>query len=246
MKANVQLFQGDCLEYLKTIPDSSIDLVVTDPPYQIDNTNAGGNSKLCKRIQSAQDELTKSNLTGGFNTEVLTELLRVMKVPNLYIWCNGKQIPMYLDFFVKEHGCSFDILVWVKTNAVPAFNNKYLTDKEYCLYFRRGGYCQPKGYEAARTAWFQPINSKDKEQWGHPTIKPLNIILTLVSNSSKEGDTVLDCFMGSGTTGVACAKLNRNFIGMELKEEYYKIADWRISDELQPTLFDDYDSNDNQ
>lgn len=135
----VELHKGDCLELLKGIPTASVDLVVTDPPYQIDNTKAGGNSKLCKRIQSYQDELTGGSLTDGFNLAVLGELLRVMKVPNLYIWCNGRQVPMYLDYFVKERGLSFDILIWAKTNAPPTFNNKYLTDKEYCLYFRGGG-----------------------------------------------------------------------------------------------------------
>ena len=134
-----ELHKGDCLELLRLVPTASVDLVVTDPPYQIDNTKAGGNSGLCKRIQSYQDELTGVSLTSGFDTEVLDELLRVLKVPNLYIWCNGRQIPMYLDYFVKERGLAFDILVWVKTNAPPTFNNKYLTDKEYCLYFRGGG-----------------------------------------------------------------------------------------------------------
>lgn len=138
-KSKVTLYQGDCLEYFSQVPTGSVDLIVTDPPYQIDNTKAGGKSRLCKRIQSAQDELTGSNLTEGFDKRILDEMLRVCKAPNLYIWCNGKQIPMYLDYFVKEHGCTFDILIWAKTNAVPAFNNKYLTDKEYCLYFRRGG-----------------------------------------------------------------------------------------------------------
>lgn len=235
--SKITLYQGDCLEYFSQVPTGSVDLIVTDPPYQIDNTKAGGKSRLCKRIQSAQNELTGSNLTEGFDKKILDEMLRVCKAPNLYIWCNGKQIPMYLDYFVKEHGCTFDILIWAKTNAVPAFNNKYLTDKEYCLYFRRGGYCQPMDYERARTVWFQPINKQDKDQWGHPTIKPLNIIQALVANSSKEGDTVLDCFMGSGTTGVACAKLHRDFIGMELNADYYNIAEYRIKDELQPMLF---------
>ena len=134
-----ELHNGDCLELLKGIPAASVDLVVTDPPYQIDNTKAGGNSRLCKRIQSYQDELTGGSLTSGFDSRILDELLRVLRVPNLYIWCNGRQIPMYLDYFVKERGLTFDILVWVKTNAPPTFNNKYLTDKEYCLYFRGGG-----------------------------------------------------------------------------------------------------------
>ncbi len=237
-KSKVQLFNEDCLVSLKSLPDACVDLVVTDPPYQIDNTKAGGKSKFNQRIQSLNDELVDSELTDGFDKQILDELMRVCKVPNLYIWCNGKQIPMYLDYFVKEHGCAFDILVWVKTNAAPMFNNKYLTDKEFCLYFRGGGYCQPTDYEHARTAWFQPINRQDKTQFGHPTIKPLNIIQTLVANSSKEGETVLDCFMGSGTTGVACARLQRNFIGMEISKEYFKIADLRIKDELQPTLFE--------
>ena len=233
-----ELHKGDCLELLKGIPTASVDLVVTDPPYQIDNTKAGGNTRLCKRIQSYQDELTGGSLTDGFNLAVLGELLRVMKVPNLYIWCNGRQVPMYLDYFVKERGLSFDILIWAKTNAPPTFNNKYLTDKEYCLYFRGGGYCQPIDYEHAKTVFVQPINSEDKRVFGHPTIKPLNIIQTLILNSSREGETVLDCFMGSGTTGVACAKLNRNFIGMEINEDYYRIASIRINEENQPTLFD--------
>lgn len=93
-------------------------------------------------------------------------------------------------------------------------------------------------YERARTVWFQPINKQDKDQWGHPTIKPLNIIQALVANSSKEGDTVLDCFMGSGTTGVACAKQHRDFIGMEIDEKYFRIAQERIrNEESQLTLF---------
>ena len=98
--------------------------------------------------------------------------------------------------------------------------------------------CQPIDYEHAKTVFVQPINSEDKRVFGHPTIKPLNIIQTLILNSSREGETVLDCFMGSGTTGVACAKLNRNFIGMEINEDYYRIASIRINEENQPTLFD--------
>lgn len=234
---HTQLYHGDCLEVLRTIPTASVDLVVTDPPYQIDNTKAGGNSGLCKTIQSYQDDLTEDSLTQGFDPAVLDELLRVLKVPNLYIWCNGKQIPMYLDYFVKGQGCSFDILIWAKSNTPPTFSNKYLTDKEYCLYFRRGGYCQPIDYEHARTVFFQQTNKSDKDLWGHPTIKPLNIIQTLVLNSSKEGDTVLDCFMGSGTTGVACAKSDRHFIGVEISEKYYNVARRRIQEENQPRLF---------
>ncbi|MBQ7774526.1 MAG: site-specific DNA-methyltransferase [Lachnospiraceae bacterium] len=233
----LNLLQGDCLELFSQIPDNSVDLIVTDPPYQIDNTKAGNNSALSKRIQSMNDELTEHRITDGFDEAVLDQMVRVLKNINIYIWCNAKQIPMYFKYFVEKLGCAFDIIVWVKSNAAPLFNNKYLTDKEYCLYFRRGGYCQPASYEKAKTAYFQPLNVRDKQMFKHPTIKPLNIIQTLVSNSSKENDTVLDCFMGSGTTGVACVKLNRNFIGMEINENFFKIAQARIKIENQPKLF---------
>ena len=227
---NIQIFCGDCLELMKDIPDGSVDLVVTDPPYLIENTKAGGKSELAKSIQNMNDQIENNNLTKGFNERILDELVRVMKKINIYIWCNHKQIPMYLDYFVKEKGCSFDVLIWNKSNAMPLFNNKYLTDKEYCLYFRKSAYCNPQCYQDAKTVFYQPINAKDKKKYGHPTIKPLNIIQTLICNSSKEGDTVLDCFMGSGTTGVACVNTGRKFIGIELDPTYFETAKKRLEE----------------
>ena len=152
-----------------------------------------------------------------------------MKNINIYIWCNHKQIPMYIEYFVNKLNCSFDILIWNKTNAMPLFNNKYLTDKEYCLYFRKGGYCNPSNYEDAKTVYYQPINAKDKKLYDHPTIKPLNIIETIIKNSSNENDIVLDPFIGSGTTAVAAKELNRQYIGFEVDENYFKIAKDRLN-----------------
>ncbi len=131
------LLCGDCLKLLVGIPDESVDLIVTDPPYQIDSTKGGG--IVGRKMKNTQDELAEVGIVSGFDGRILDEMMRVCKVPNIYIWCNAKQIPMYLDYFVKKHKCNFDFLVWAKTNAIPAFSNKYLTDKEYCLYFRRGG-----------------------------------------------------------------------------------------------------------
>lgn len=127
------------MELLAGIPDHSVDLVVTDPPYVIHNTRAGVSNKLCKSIQSAFNELKDANIVSGFDKKILDELWRVMKAPNIYIWCNKEQIFSYLDFFVEQRGCKWELLAWVKTNAMPTYNGKYLTDKEYCLYFRRGG-----------------------------------------------------------------------------------------------------------
>lgn len=224
----MKLLQGDSVELIKQIPDGSVDLIVTDPPYQIDCTRAGGKGSLSRSIQGMNDQILADNLTQGFDKSILSEMVRVMKKINVYIWCNHKQIPMYLDYFVKEQGCAFDVLIWNKTNATPLFNNKYLTDKEYCLYFRKGGYCNPASYEKAKTVFFEPINAKDKALYLHPTIKPLHIIATLIENSSKEGDLILDPFMGSGTTGHACQILKRDFIGIELNPKYYEIAKERI------------------
>ena len=231
----MRLLQGNSYELIKTIPDNSIDLIVTDPPYLIESTDAGSNTPLSRSIQNMNNELKTGILTEGITNDILEDFVRVCKNINIYIWCNHKQIPQYLDFFVTKNGCKFDILIWNKTNATPLFNNKYLTDKEYCLYFRRGGYCNPSSYDAAKTVYYQPINAKDKTRYEHPTIKPLNIIENLIKNSSKEGDVVLDAFMGSGTTGVACKALKRDFIGIELDQHFFEIAENRINNTTPKT-----------
>lgn len=224
------IYNENCLVGMRRIPDKSVDLIVTDPPYLIENTRAGGKSPLAKSIQGMNTEIKENGLTNGFDVAVLAEMVRVLKNINLYIWCNHKQIPQYMDYFVKGLGCAFDIIIWNKTNAMPLFNNKWLTDKEYCLYFRKGAYCNPDNYEKARTVFHQPLNAKDKQKYGHPTIKPLNIIETLIQNSSREGEIVLDPFLGSGTTAVAAFANNRHYIGFELDEHYFDIACQRLDE----------------
>lgn len=224
------IYMMDCLQGLRLIPDKSIDLIVTDPPYQIDGIHEYKGNDLGKRLINYQGKLMDDNLVSGFDTAILDEMYRVMKVPNIYIWCNIAQVPMYIKYFVIEKGCKMDILIWHKTNPMPCCNNKWLTDKEYCLYFRKGGYCNPSGYAEAKTVWHLPTNVKDKKLYGHPTIKPLPIIENIIRNSSKEGDVVLDAFMGSGTTAVACIKNNRKYLGFENNEVYYEVAQNRIKE----------------
>ena len=231
---------GDSYELIKNIPDSSIDLIIIDPPYLIENTNGGTRTRLAKSIRNMNNEIQNNNLTIGIKKQILDELVRVSKKINMYIWCNHKQIPEYIDYFVNGLKCNFDILIWNKTNAVPLFCNKYLTDKEYWLYFRKGGYCQPNNYEEAKTVYYLPININDKKKYKHPTIKLITIIENLIKNSSKENDIVLDCFSGSGTTCVAAKKLNRRFVGIEINTEYHKISIDRLNGVLangQITIF---------
>lgn len=107
------------------------------------------------------------------------------------------------------------------------------------MFFREKGVKLYGNYDTLKTYYITPTNKEDKEKYHHPTIKPLNIIENLIINSSKENEVVLDCFMGSGTTGVACQKLNRNFIGMEIDENYFKIAKERIESYEKDVDLDD-------
>lgn len=225
-----KLLQGDCLELLKNIPNKSIDLIATDPPYKISATNKGGTINNIKKLNKSLADLKTVDITQGYDIELFgEEFIRVMKEINIYFWCNKVQIPDYFNFYVNKHKCKFDIICWHKTNALPTYSNKYLSDTEYLLYFRKGsGKCFPESYEDAKTFYIAPINHKDKKEFGHPTIKPLDITEKIIRNSTRDGQLVLDPFMGSGTTGVACLNTGRNFIGIELDEGYFNIAKERI------------------
>lgn len=224
----IDLRKGDCLNILKNIEDKSIDLVVTDPPYLIDSGGSGGCFGTEKRAYHSMVSKNE-NINSGISNNVLDELVRVMKKPNIYLWCNKNQLGQYINYF-ENIGCTTELLTWHKTNPVPTCNNKYLSDTEYCLYFRGKGVPMYGSYETKKKYYVTPTNKEDKKLYEHPTIKPLDIMTNLVINSSKENDTVLDCFMGSGTTGVACVNTNRNFIGIELDDKYFNIARKRIED----------------
>jgi site-specific DNA-methyltransferase (adenine-specific) len=230
--SNIKIYNQDCMEMLKNIPDNSIDLIITDPPYDVSCTGGGGSQG--HKIATMGEDLVDLNINEGYDIRTVgKEIIRVMKKINVYFWCNKKQIPEYFDFYVKENDCKFDILTWNKTNPVPTYSNKYLSDTEYCLYFRNGGYCNPANWEDGKTYWYEPINNADKKVWEHPTIKPQHMIEKLIRNSSKQGQLVMDLYLGSGTTAAACKKLNRNFIGSEINEKYYKIALDRVENQQQ-------------
>ena len=223
MPVQIDIRNEDCLKGLKNIPDNSIDLVITDPPYKINSGKRGGAFGGDKRSYHAQVRI----LSDGITNEILDELVRVMKKINIYIWCNKNQIRQYVDYF-EDLGCTTDLLTWHKTNPVPTCNNKYLSDTEYLLYFRKDGVPMYGTYQTKKKYYFTPTNKKDKQLYGHPTVKPLDIISNLIINSSQEGDIVLDPYFGSGTTAVACLNTDRNFIGFEIEKKYFDIAKDRI------------------
>lgn len=160
--------------------------------------------------------------------DLLDEFERVMKRTNIYIWCSKAQVNKLLTYYTDK-GCSTDIITWHKTNPIPTCNNTYLNDTEYCIFAREKGVKLFGSYETKRKYYVSQTNVQDKKLYNHPTIKPLNIIQNLIINSSVEGQKILDPFMGSGTTGVACRLLNRKFIGIEIDSNYYKTAVERIS-----------------
>lgn len=219
----VKLYNGDCLDYLKKLPDKSVDLVVTDPPYEIETSGAG--------IYKQEDKQYVKELVGmkdGFSEEILDELCRVMKKINIYLFCSQKQIIPLLDYFVKKKGCNWNLLSWHKSNPIPACGNKYLTDTEFILFFREKGVKVYGSFDTKKTYYVTPLNQKDKKKYGHPTCKPEEIVKNLIINSSNECDIVLDPFMGSGTTGAVSVSINRQFIGCEIDDGYFKIAQDRI------------------
>ena len=122
----------DCIDGMRKLPDGSVDLVITDPPYKIETSGGSfvGKRDVFKDIDFMSDGLT---------VEQLNEICRVMKKINIYIFCSKKQIPFLYDYFVNKKKCNWDLLTLHKTNPVPACNNKYLSDTQYIMFFREKG-----------------------------------------------------------------------------------------------------------
>lgn len=217
-----RIYLGDAYELIKQVSDKSVDLIVTDPPYQIDGLHK--DSGILKgRKNSHNTQLLESNLGDGIDLKILDEFVRVMKKINIYLWCNKEQIYDYLTYFVKEKKCNFEIIVWAKENPSPFLNGHYLKDKEYCLYFWEKGVKVKPNFETGKTVYISKTNVADKKDYGHPTIKPEAIIENLIRNSSG-GGLVLDPFVGSGTTCLAAKRLGLNYIGFEINPKYHQIA----------------------
>lgn len=242
-RITVELYCADSNQKLKELADNSVDLVIIDPPYLYTTGGGGGAFGSRKRRHHAEymsvatktplDQRKRKNheeladISSGFSLSILDELGRIMRKTNIYIWCSKAQLRDLLSYY-QEGGCAIDVLTWHKTNPTPTMNNTYANDTEYLVFAREKGVKVYGSYHTKRKYWVTPTNVKDKRRYGHPTIKPLDVIEKLIINSSLPGEVVLDCFMGSGTTGVAARKLGRSFIGIELSPEYFQIAQERI------------------
>lgn len=210
-----KVIQGDCLEVMKQMPDKCVDLVLTDPPYG----DGIGYGRMAKEIENNEDE--------SINYKVLPDLYRLLKEGGgCYLFTNWKFSGKIMRFV--EEQTSFNIrmqLVVVKNNIGMGygFRNQY----ELCLVLEKGEVKYENGI--SNVLKMEHINH-DKDS--HPHEKGLELLKTLISHSSKTGDVVLDCFLGSGSTAVACKQLNRKYIGIELSEKYCQIARDRLAQDL--------------
>lgn len=225
-----KLAQGDCLELMKKIKDKSIDLIVTDPPYELDN-HGGGKTDFAQR-QLVKD-LHIDFISDGFDYDlVFNEFLRICKTPNIIIFCSNKQITKIMSWFENKK-LNTTLLVWKKTNPIPLCNGKYISDSEFIVYVR--GKNAPFNNdrptsEKYKVKIFPTVSSKQRK---HPTEKPVKLLEELINLHSFEKNWIFDPFMGGGSTGIACMNTNRNFIGFELNEDYFNIAKERIESAVQ-------------
>ena len=223
---NVNLMKGDCLELMKSIPDGSIDLCVSDIPYKLTGGGKGDgvNSKRPKGILVDNSQLMKVPKFEDW----LPELYRVMKNgTHIYLMCNFKNLNDLMNKSLAVGFKHINLLVWEKNNCTPS--QFYMKNCEYTLLLRKGSskYINDIGGSKTVHKFENIIGNKV-----HPTEKPTDLMEFYVKNSSNECDVVLDMFMGSGSTGVACVNTNRNFIGIELDENYFNIAESRINQAL--------------
>jgi DNA modification methylase len=234
MKLN-KIYLMDCLEFLKQVPSNSVDLVVTDPPYNVSQKNDISYGRINVKKNFGDWDY-------GFDPlPVLKELKRVLK-PNgqIYVFCSTLQIPIYMNVFESEWYFR-NLLVWKKTNPAPRLSKtNWVFANEYIVYaINEKGKPSDSTFnfsgqsEMHNTLITSALQGKERLKFegktAHPTQKPLSILKKLIEVSSNEGDVVLDCFMGVGSTAVACKELGRNFIGCELDEGYWKIGVERLN-----------------
>lgn len=221
----MKLLNGNCIDLMKQLADESIDLIVTDPPYT-----------MTKRGKSCRPMYMHNNMGESmFRSEIpypklwFSECFRVLKQDtHFYTFCNTKDLKDYLIAADQVGFKLHNLIVMIKDTKMP--NRWYLKYSEIVLFFRKGK-AKPINDMTSRD-YYCVVMPKKKDGKRHITQKPLEFIEKLITNSSEKGDVVLDPFMGSGTTGIASIKSNRDFVGIEIDKDYYDLAADRINNIL--------------
>lgn len=232
------LYLGDCREILPLLP--KVDAVVTDPPYSISLEGSSGSFTRLNRKGTRSLAFLEGDTDWPAMTETVVAALRgAMSLGPLsvYCWCGHRQFGPIIEA-MEADGYSTRFLIWRKKCPAPAPpRSGWQSGAELCVY----------GYKPGRIfadGMFNNVLDSDSFRFGqpgkvdHPTQKPLATIAPLLTVSTERDSLVLDPFMGSGTTGVACVKLGRRFIGIEIDEGYFNIACRRIREAYaQPDMF---------
>jgi len=233
---NTLLGNGNCLDFLTFIETSSVDLVLTDPPYNLGNFMHKRNTNLVKMREnqfayagwdnlSQEDWEIEMDLFFKESSRILKKRGTLLLFMSLIKIETIIKIASKHKFYYKTTG------IWHKTNPMPRnMNIHFVNSTEAWVYFIKddtSGTFNNKGlvhdfFETSLTS------SKEKKFGKHPTQKPVKLISHFIKHLSNPNDVVLDPFMGSGTTGVCARKLNRKFIGIDLSDEYYEISKMRM------------------
>ncbi|MFD1454583.1 DNA-methyltransferase [Levilactobacillus lanxiensis] len=247
----IRLYQGDSLQLMQKMADNSIDVIVADPPYFLSNggfSNRGG--KKVSVDKGAWDQVNDKYETSEiFNDLFLKESRRILK-PHGTIWVFGSLHNIYeVGYLMKQHDYRIlNNITWQKLNPPPNLSCRMFTHSTETIIWARK-FAKQKHYynydlmreynhgKQMKDVWSTPVIKQSERKFGrHPTQKPLAIITRIIEASTTEEMLVLDPFIGSGTTAVACQLLNRHCIGIDLSPEYLEIAKRRIHNE-EETLF---------
>ena len=224
MKLNT-IYNEECLAGLKRIPDGSIDTIITDPPYNIDIAEWDTIHNYEEWMQTLFEEFQRiSKQQIIFFDYSYTKLFEELSEPHeRFIWHREG------GFRGKTIKKGYEPFYWYVNDGEEAVYNRITEVNPYAKTDKR-----LKPERTVSNVWKIPnLVGRKKEKVGHPTQKPIKLINRIVEMTTNKGDIVLDPFMGSGTTAIACLDNDRHYIGFELDEEYHKMALKRIKNHTQ-------------
>jgi len=233
MKDRIDLMCGDCLDLMSEIPDGSVDMVLTDPPYRVFSGGNKSNPSLSRSLGGNDGKIFQHNDI-SFSDWMGLVFQKLKPDSHAYIMTNLKNLFDIQDSAVM---CGFkvhNLLVWEKQNATA--NRWYMKNCEYTLFLRKGAAFPIENMSSKTVHKFHnPVGCKI-----HPTEKPVDLMRFYIENSSRPGDTIFDPFMGGGAAGVAAVQTGRRFVGIEMDDAYFDIACDRIEAALaaNPDLVD--------
>jgi site-specific DNA-methyltransferase (adenine-specific) len=214
------IFNEDCFVTMERMESKSINLIVTDPPYEVQTDSKSGG-----HLGKTSTTWKLSEINKGFDYDFFwTNIKRICSPLQAYIFCSNAQISRLMQLGEKE-GYITTLLVWNKYNSIPFSNGTWKQDAEFIVHIREAGATFQGAADIKSKVITHPINPS---RWGHPTEKPITIVKRFILISSNEGDIVYDPFMGSGTTARACLDLGRRYIGSEIHPDYHAAAEQRL------------------